>query len=90
MNQLNVVVDTNVLVAALKSQLGASYKLLNLLPSGCYIPNVSVPLFVEYEAVLKRPGMIPGLSLNEIDSVLDYFLSCSSLREIYYLWRPHL
>lgn len=90
MNQLNVVIDTNVLVAALKSQLGASYKLLNLLPNGVYRPNVSVPLFIEYESALKRLEIITGLSFGEIDDILDYFLSCSNLREIYYLWRPYL
>lgn len=90
MSPLRVVIDTNVLVAALRSRLGASFLLLSKLPDGDYIPSVSVPLFVEYEAVLKRSGLITVLSLAEIDGFLDYFLSCSSLREIYYLWRPYL
>lgn len=90
MDPVNVVIDTNVLVSALRSKQGASYKLLMELPNNLYRPNVSVPLFVEYEAVSKREGVISGLSAVEVDAILDYFLSQSSIREIFYLWRPHL
>ena len=31
-----------------------------------------------------------NLDPEEIDSILDYFLSKSSIREIFYLWRPYL
>lgn len=85
-----IVIDTNVLVAALKSRLGASFKLLIALPSGSYIPSLSVPLFVEYESVLKRPGLLPDLSTDDIDGVLNYFLSRASIHEIFFLWRPFL
>lgn len=90
MEDLQVVIDTNVLVAALKSQRGAAHKLLISLPEGRYVPNVSVPLFIEYESVLKRSGMIRGLSESDIDDILNYFLSRSCLRSIFYLWRPFL
>lgn len=87
---MNVVIDTNVLVAALRSNKGASYQLLSLLPDECYTPNISVPLFFEYEAVLKRQGMVPELDAADIDVVLDFFLSKSQIRKIYFLWRPFL
>ncbi len=90
MDSLNVVIDTNVLVSALRSKRGASYKLLMLLPHDVYRPNVSVPLFVEYEAVAKREGAASGLSAEEVDAILDYFLSKSRIRQIFYLWRPYL
>jgi len=90
MTPVNVVIDTNVLVSALRSRQGASYKLLTALPDNFYQPNVSVPLFIEYEAVIKREGLINGLSAVDIDVILDYLLSRSSIREIFYLWRPHL
>lgn len=85
-----IVIDTNVLVAALKSRLGASFKLLMALPSGSYNPCLSVPLFVEYESVLKRTGLVPDLSADDIDGVLNYFLSRASIHEIFFLWRPFL
>ena len=87
---MNVVIDTNVLVAALRSNKGASYKLLSLLPGGRYTPNISVPLFFEYEAVLKRKGIVPALSVVDIDAILDFVLSKSRIRKIYFLWRPFL
>jgi len=90
MKPVNVVIDTNVLIAALKSKRGASYKLLIILPEDSYIPNISVPLFVEYESVAKRPGLLSNLSIEHVDAILDYFLSKSSLRKIFYLWRPYL
>ncbi len=90
MSATNVVIDTNVLIAALKSKQGSAYKLLISLPDERYIPNVSVPLFVEYESVAKREGMLSNLSEQDIENVLDYFLSKSSIREIFYLWRPFL
>ncbi|WP_456417585.1 putative toxin-antitoxin system toxin component, PIN family [Thiolapillus sp.] len=86
----NVVIDTNVIIAALKSKQGAAYKLLISLPNDVYKPNISVPLFVEYESVAKRAGMVAGLTGEEINAILDYILSKSSIREIFYLWRPYL
>ncbi|MBL3529674.1 MAG: putative toxin-antitoxin system toxin component, PIN family [gamma proteobacterium endosymbiont of Lamellibrachia anaximandri] len=90
MKPVKVVIDTNVLVAALRSKKGASHKLLISLINGAYQPNISVPLFVEYESVTKRSGMVAGLTDNDINTVLDYLLSKSSIREIFYLWRPCL
>lgn len=90
MEKLKVVIDTNILVAALKSNQGASHKLLLLIDENCYEPCVSVPLFLEYESVLKRPGLISALSHQDIDNILNYFLSKSSIRNIFFLWRPFL
>ncbi len=90
MSSANVVIDTNVLIAALKSKRGASYKLLISIPKKIYRPNISVPLFIEYEAVAKRTGMVSGLTNVEINAILDYILSQSNIHEIYYLWRPYL
>ncbi len=90
MKPVNVVIDTNVIVSALKSRRGASYKLLISLPSGIYRPNLSVPLFIEYESVAKRTGLLNGLKEQDIDYILDYILSQSSIRQIFYLWRPFL
>ena len=90
MNNINVVIDTNVLISALRSKQGASHKLLLLLADDAFTPNVSVPLFIEYESVAKRTGLLSGLDSNIINSILDYFLSKSKIRKIFYLWRPFL
>ncbi len=90
MGLINVVVDTNVLISALKSKDGASYKLLLSLADNQFLPNISVPLFVEYESVAKRVGLLSNLDKADIDSILDYFISQSNIRKIFYLWRPFL
>jgi putative PIN family toxin of toxin-antitoxin system len=91
MSIINVVIDTNVLVAALRSKRGGSYRLLMLLADDIYVPNISVPLFIEYESVLKRESMVPeALSKGDIEDILDYLLSKSSIRKVFYLWRPLL
>jgi predicted nucleic acid-binding protein len=83
-----VVLDTNVLVAAMRSQLGASYRLLNLLGDGRWRPNLTVATALEYEAVLKRNCNDFGLSHADIDDALDAIVSRSGLHRQYFLWRP--
>jgi putative PIN family toxin of toxin-antitoxin system len=91
MKHRRLVLDTNVLVAALRSRRGASFELLSRLgkESGLEL-NLSVPLVLEYEEVAKRPGTVPGLSSEDIDAVIDYLCAVSKHREIFFLWRPHL
>jgi len=77
-----------VLLAALKSSRGASFRLLSLLGQGRFVTHVSVPLVAEYEAVLKRGQL--ALSGQQIDDVIDYLCSVSEPHRIFYLWRPLL
>ncbi len=85
-----VTIDTNVVISALKSKKGASYKLMMLLPEDLFVPNISVPLFIEYKSVAKREGLVANLTQQEVDAILDYYLSKSRTHKIYYLWRPLL
>ena len=84
----DIVLDTNVLLAALKSSRGASFRLLRLFGQQRFVSHVSVPLIAEYEAVLKRAGL--SLSLDQIDDVIDYVCAESLHHKIFYLWRPTL
>ena len=85
-----VVIDTNVLLSALYSTKGASYRLLSLIGDSRWQLNLSVALVLEYEDVLKRPGAILKLTHEEIDDVLDFLCAKANLCEIFYLWRPAL
>lgn len=85
-----VVLDTNVLVAALRSRRGASYQLLAKTGDGSFVPCLSVGVLFEYEAVLKRPETGLALSEKEVDDVLDHLVASSQRREIHFLWRPTL
>lgn len=85
-----IVLDTNVIVSALRSQKGASYKLLMLVGRANFEINLSVPLLLEYEDATKRLlGQIP-LTEGDIDDILDYLCRAANLREVFYLWRPFL
>lgn len=85
-----VIVDTNVLVAALRSRNGASYKLLSLIGTGSFEPIVSVPLVVEYEYAAVKTASQIGLDLPTIGTILDYICKVSKHQDIFFLWRPIL
>ncbi|MBF0110322.1 MAG: putative toxin-antitoxin system toxin component, PIN family [Magnetococcales bacterium] len=90
---MHVVLDTNVLVAGLRSNQGASYQILRCIGSDGPVvtPIISVPVFLEYEAVLKRQGTFPiPWKEEKIDAVLDLLLAVSERPRLYYLWRPLL
>lgn len=85
-----IVLDTNVLIAGLRSPRGASFELLRRIGSEDFELSVSVPLVLEYEAVAKRHARSLGLSFQDVDDLLDYICSVAQHREIFYLWRPVL
>lgn len=88
---INLVLDTNVFVSALMSRGGASFRLIMLLDSGRFEVHLSVPLVLEYESVAKRlQGERIGLSVAEIDDVIDYVCAVAHHHEISFLWRPVL
>jgi putative PIN family toxin of toxin-antitoxin system len=90
MSKIQVVLDTNILISALRSQRGASYKLLMLIGRANFEINLSVSLMLEYEDVTKRLlGQIP-LTESDIDDILDYLCQTANRREVFYLWRPFL
>ncbi len=90
MKKIQVVIDTNVIISALRSQYGASYKLLMLLEKANFETNLSVPLLLEYEDVSKRQAEELELSEKTIDNILDYLCTVSRRWKIHYLWRPLL
>jgi putative PIN family toxin of toxin-antitoxin system len=85
-----IVIDTNVLVAGLRSRRGAAFKLLSLVGAGLFGINLSVPLVLEYEEVLLRPESGITLSQSDIEDVLDYFCAVAWHHQVFFLWRPYL
>lgn len=85
-----VVLDTNVLVAGLRSRRGASYRLLSIVGTGQFEHIVSVALLFEYEATLLRPDLKIPLPRRAIMDVLDYLCATAVRQQIYFLWRPVL
>lgn len=89
-DMIKVVLDTNVLVAAARSREGASFVVLRALRHGGFVALASVPLLLEYEAVLKRPEHLqPGnRTLAQVDAFLDAFCLHVEAVHLHYLWRP--
>ncbi len=85
-----VVMDTNVLIAALRSKHGASFKLLSLVGSNHFQINLSVPLVLEYEDVAKRENQQGALQPEDIDNIMDFLCSIANCHKIFFLWRPYL
>ncbi|MDR2220555.1 MAG: putative toxin-antitoxin system toxin component, PIN family [Methylobacillus sp.] len=88
---MKIVLDTCVLVAAMRSRQGASQQLLRRLPSPQFTPALSVALYMEWQAVLTRPEHLPaGMDIERMLGFLRYLASIAYLQDVHYLWRPFL
>ena len=86
----NIVIDTNVIIAALRSKKGASNKLLALVGSSKFEIHDSVALILEYEDVIQRQRTELGLSEDDVSIFIDSLCSMAHHHKIYFLWRPSL
>jgi len=50
---------------------------------------LTVPLVMEYEAVLLRPGAVP-VPADMVQDVIDYLCATGVHQDIHFLWRPKL
>ena len=89
---IQIVIDTNVLVAAARSNAGASFELLRLFAAKDerWEWNISTALLLEYDAVLKREQHRQGRSVAIIDRLLDDLAARANRNSIFYLFRPFL
>lgn len=89
---LRVLLDTDVMVAALRSDRGASRQLLLSAWGEGFELLLSVPLIVEYEAVLTRREHVSasGLSAREVNEILDALVRVAVPVQLRFLWRPQL
>lgn len=90
MSAPNIVIDTNVIIAALRSKRGASNKLLSLVGTKKFEIHDSVALILEYEEVLQRHRAELGLSEEEVSLFIDSLCALAQHHKIYFLWRPFL
>jgi putative PIN family toxin of toxin-antitoxin system len=90
MKRQRIIIDTNVLIAALRSSRGASHRLLLRIEDGLYESAVSVPLVLEYEATAKRLLGKTRLTERDIDAIIDFICLQSVESRVSYLWRPLL
>jgi putative PIN family toxin of toxin-antitoxin system len=89
---MRVVLDTSVLVAGTRSAAGASRRLLLGVRDRKFTLLVSVPLVLEYEAVLLRVEHLEaaGASGAEMMALIDDLVRTAEAVDRYYLTRPLL
>lgn len=86
----DIVLDTNVIVAALRSKRGTSNKLLSLVGTQKFEVHDAVALILEYEAVLQRYRTGLSLSQDDASDFIDALCSMTHHHKICFLWRPTL
>jgi len=87
-----VVLDTSVVVAGLRSSLGAADAVLRLVAQRRLILLATPPLFLEYEDVLKRPEhrLVHRLAPEQIDDLLAELAALVEPVELHFRWRPQV
>jgi putative PIN family toxin of toxin-antitoxin system len=85
-----IVIDTNVIYAALRSNRGASFRILEAVWAGKVIILLSQTVLMEYEEILKQYA--PSLRLNDadVDTVLDLLCAVCQKFELNTPWSPVL
>ena len=89
---MRIVVDTNVLVAAVSSPGGASREILRRCLVQRYEPLMGQTLLAEYESVLARVEPFAASPIGEAERDALWAALASRCRwvRVYYLWRPNL
>lgn len=89
---MRIVLDTSVIVAGLRSRLGASNRILMLVAEGRCVPLITTAVFLEYEDVLLRPEhrLATGLSERDLAGFLGALASAAEPVEVHFTWRPQL
>ena len=87
-----IVLDTSVVVAGLRTRLGASNAVLRLVANRHLTALATPPLFLEYEEVLKRAEqrLAHGLTPEEVDEFLGEFAALIEPVELHFRWRPQV
>ncbi len=85
-----IVLDTNIIITAQRSQRGASAKLMSLIGTGRFELHLSVPLALEYEEVLRRQSSVLHLTQEDVTDLVDTLCALSHHHKIYFIWRPQL
>lgn len=89
---MRLVLDTDVVVAAMRSPGGASAAIISQLNDGCGKLLLSVPLALEYEATCQRMEhrLAAELGPDDVTIFINGLIAMSEPVEVYFLWRPKL
>ena len=86
------VLDTSVIVAALRGRRGASNRVVEFVALERLRPLVTTALFLEYEEVLRRPEhrLATGMTVEDVEGFLAALASAAEAVDVNFRWRPQL
>lgn len=89
---MRYVLDTDVIVSAMRSPTGASAALVLAALDGRFALIANVPLVVEYEATcsIEEHQLATGLNEQQVRLYLDGLAALVEPVETHFLWRPRL
>src|SRR5258707_283970 len=91
MTPLAIVLDTNVMVAAMRSRRGASFQLVSSLGADSrWHAQISTALVLEYTEQVYLNRAAAGWTVQDCENFLDYVCAASMECKIFFRWRPHL
>jgi putative PIN family toxin of toxin-antitoxin system len=85
-----IVMDTNVLYSALRSNVGASHLVLRAVRKANAKLLVNQTILHEYEEILKRYAQELSLKLADVDLILDALCNIAELHGSTQHWTPRL
>ena len=89
---MKLVLDTDIVIAALRSPRGASAALLQGIRRGQATMLLSTTLLLEYDAVCRREEhrAAAGLTMQDVDRFLEGLTVLAEPVAVHFLWRPQL
>lgn len=92
LSSMEIVQDTNVFVAALRSQEGASAEVLDRCLALDDQAVMGASLLAEYEELIHRENLWRGVPVTSVERemLLDDFCAAAVWQPVYFRWRPNL
>jgi len=83
-----LILDTSVVIAGLRSSLGASFALLEMVGSDRFTVGLTNALVLEYEATCLKSLPALNLTADDVRKLLDYYCSVGKLAAVRFQARP--
>lgn len=87
---LDIVLDSNVLVSALRSRRGASFALLSSIADPGLRVHISTAILLEYEEVCRREASAWWAQPGKVEDVLNFICKVAYEHPVFFRWRPFL
>ncbi len=85
---ITLILDTNVVVAGLRSASGASHSLLRMVGTGVFELGLTPALVLEYECVCLRHLDSMSIGTEDLSALLDYFCRVGRRSHVRFRARP--